>query len=70
MANTPKAVRRTAKFHAEANRKGGVFGARGEKITESTKAWPKMSWNGNIKASNYVAAYAGRNSEFNNGKVS
>ncbi len=69
MANTPKAVRRTAKLHAEANRKGGVFGARGMKTTESAKSWPKMSWDAGIKAANYVGNYAGRNSEFNKGRV-
>lgn len=69
MANTPKAVRKTAKLHAEANRKGGAFGKRGVKTTESTKTWPKMSWDAGIKAAGYVSSYSGRNSEFGKGQA-
>ena len=69
MANTPKAVRATAKRHAEASRKGDAYGKLGAKTTESTKAWPKMSWDANVKASEYVGNYAGRNSEFSQGKA-
>ena len=69
MANTPKAVRTTAKLHAEATRKGGSFGKRGQKTTESTKAWPKMSWDGNIKAANYVGRFTSKNAEFNKGRA-
>ena len=69
MANIPKAVRRTAKRHAEALRKNDAFGKLGNRTTESTGKWPKMSWNDNIKASEYVASFAGRNSEFRKGQV-
>lgn len=69
MANTPKAVRRTAKLHALANRKGDVWGKSGAKTSASSGKWPKMSWDGGIKAAEYVASYAGRNSEFNKGRV-
>ena len=64
MANTPT----TAKLHAQSTRKNEQYGPLGEKVTESTKAWPKMSWDAGIKAANYVGAYASRNSEFRTGR--
>ena len=68
MANTPKAVRVTAKRHAEASRKGEALGKLGNKTTESTKSWPKMSWDQGIKSAEYVGKYTSRNSEFNSGR--
>ncbi len=68
MANTPKAVRLTAKRHAEATRKDGTSGKLGEKTTESTKAWPRISWDNNVKSAEYVGNYAKRNSEFHAGR--
>jgi hypothetical protein len=68
MANTPKAVRVTAKRHAEASRKNDTYGKLGGKTTESTKAWPKMSWDKGIASSEYVGGYAKRNSEFQTGR--
>ena len=63
MANTPKAVRATAKRHAEALRKQDQFGKLGNRTTASSGKWPKMSWDEGIKASEYVASFAGRNSK-------
>ena len=69
MANTPKAVRVTAKRHAEATRKKNTLGKLGSKTTASTKAWPKMSWDQNTRSAGYVGNYAKRNSEFKQGRA-
>jgi hypothetical protein len=68
MANTPKAVRTTAKRHAEATRKKDPFGKLGKKTTESTKAWPKMSWDNGIRSAEYVGKFTSKNSEFSKGQ--
>ena len=69
MAKTPKAVRTTAKRHAEASRKNDALGKLGKKTTKSTRAWPKMSWDQNIRSAGYVGNYAKRNSEFKQGRA-
>jgi len=64
MANTRKAVRVTAKRHAKMSRHRGteLESKLAEKTTEASAKLPKMSWNESIKAAEYIARFAKKNS--------
>ena len=64
MANIPKAVRVTAKRHAEASRKreSKDYPKLSKRTDKSTGNWPEMSWNEGIKAGGYVANFTKANS--------